>query len=219
MAGDGVVRLCGECGKHVHDLSAMTEAEVLARVRPGMCVRYTADPDGQIRHRPPAEPRWSRRRALSLLGAGVAWVAALVPGAAHAAQRSISGRVVDRNGEPVDRAVISLHSLHSLHSLDPGQVELLTARDGSFTIDHLRDNVGERTKLERHTRYTLDVFKAGYHTERIEFSYRHGALELEPVTLTWETLEVQDKGVMGAVIDPDRFRSEDRSGATMGEME
>ncbi|MFT4623101.1 MAG: hypothetical protein ACI8PZ_001757 [Myxococcota bacterium] len=55
MDGDRARRFCGACTKHVHDLSEMTAAEardLLTRERStGLCVRYTARPDGRIRHR------------------------------------------------------------------------------------------------------------------------------------------------------------------------
>ena len=41
-------------------------------------------------------------------------------------------------GEPLPRAVVSLV---------PGNVELVTDRDGRFVIDYLRDQSGERVKL------------------------------------------------------------------------
>jgi hypothetical protein len=56
MDGDAQRRFCGLCSKHVHDLSAMTEAEAEALVTreqsSGLCVRYRARPDGSIAHRP-----------------------------------------------------------------------------------------------------------------------------------------------------------------------
>lgn len=54
MDGDRQKRFCGECSKHVHNLSAMTEPEakaVLTTVEQP-CVRYTCNPDGTIRFRP-----------------------------------------------------------------------------------------------------------------------------------------------------------------------
>jgi hypothetical protein len=102
---------------------------------------------------------------------------------AHAAGQGIGGRVVDRNGEPVSRAIVSL---------SPGNVELVTDRDGRFIIDYLRDASGERTKLGKKTDYKLEVFKPGYHSFTLAVPYRRGELELEEVTMVEETIDVQD---------------------------
>lgn len=104
-------------------------------------------------------------------------------GTALAASHMIGGRVVDRNGEPLSRAVVSLA---------PGNVELVTDRDGRFLIDYLRDEQGERVKLGKKTEYTLEVFKAGFHTFQVPVSYKRGELEVETVTMIEESIDVQD---------------------------
>jgi hypothetical protein len=52
MSPRGKARLCGQCDKLVHDLSAMTErdARALLKTRPteGLCVRYLHDATGEI---------------------------------------------------------------------------------------------------------------------------------------------------------------------------
>ena len=51
MAGDDQVRLCGECSKHVYNLSAMTQtqAEALVLEREGkLCVRFYRRADGTM---------------------------------------------------------------------------------------------------------------------------------------------------------------------------
>lgn len=51
MRGDGRVRFCGHCRKHVHDLSAMPrdEAERLVCEQAGsLCVRFTRAADGAV---------------------------------------------------------------------------------------------------------------------------------------------------------------------------
>jgi len=110
-----------------------------------------------------------------------------------AAKRSISGSIVDRNGKPMDRVIVSL---------DPGGVELVTDSQGAFTIDYLRDDAGERVKLSKKTDYTLEAFRTGYHVERQDFFFKHGELLLEPVTMKEDTIRLdasQDN------IDPGRF--------------
>lgn len=61
-------RFCSECQAVVHDLSALSAPEAAALLeRPAPpCVRYTAQPDGSIRHRP--APRSRRARLLAMAG-------------------------------------------------------------------------------------------------------------------------------------------------------
>jgi len=103
--------------------------------------------------------------------------------AAQAAPGLIGGLVVDRNGKPLARAIVSLA---------PGNVELVTDRDGKFAIDYLRDATGERIKLSRKTSYTLAVFKPGFHSFTVKVDYRHGELQVDPVTMVEETIAVQE---------------------------
>ena len=50
MDGSERKRFCGDCRKHVHDLSALTEDEAAVVVsEPDVCVRYTVGSDEQIR--------------------------------------------------------------------------------------------------------------------------------------------------------------------------
>lgn len=122
---------------------------------------------------------------------------------AHAASPGIGGRVVDRNGEPISRAIVSLV---------PGNVELVTDRDGRFQIDYLRDTSGERVKLEKKTDYKLEVFKAGYHAFTLPVQYKHGALEVDTVTMVEETIDVRD---LAENLDPALYSVQTQSsGAT-----
>lgn len=102
---------------------------------------------------------------------------------AEAGPHSIAGLVVDRNGEPVSRAIVSLA---------PGNVELVTDREGRFLVDYLRDEAGERLKLEKKCTYTLSVFKPGYHDFAVQVDYRKGELLVDTVTMVEETIDVQD---------------------------
>lgn len=108
-------------------------------------------------------------------------------------KRMIHGQVVDRNGDPMDRVIISL---------DPGSVELITDADGSFLIDYLRDEAGERVKLDKKTDYTLEAFRTGFHVERMDFYFKRGELILEPVTMKEDTIQLR---ASDDDIDPDRF--------------
>lgn len=94
----------------------------------------------------------------------------------------LEGQVLDRNGEPVDRAIVSLV---------PGNVQLMTDREGRFLIDYLRDDKGERARLKGRTSYVLEVFKPGFHAQALDVAYRSGPLALPVVTLVEETIEVE----------------------------
>ena len=108
---------------------------------------------------------------------------ALLP--AHAGRHAISGQVMDRNGDPIDRAIVSL---------EPGNVELVTDREGRFLIDYLRKDNGDRTRLEKKTDYTIEVFRPGYHTTSQDFFFKRGELDLATLTLREETISVPDSG-------------------------
>jgi hypothetical protein len=124
-------------------------------------------------------------------------------GTAHAARHVIGGRVIDRNGEPLSRAVVSLA---------PGNVELVTDRDGRFLIDYLRDERGERIKLGKKTEYKLEVFKPGFHTFSVPVSYKRGEVEVEAVTMIEVSINVQD---FPENLDPSLYTSATQSsGAT-----
>lgn len=110
-----------------------------------------------------------------------------------ASKRAIIGQVIDRNGQPMDRVIISL---------DPGNVELITDSTGSFRIDYLRDAEGERTRLDRKTDYVLEVFRTGYHVGKSSFFFKKGELVLEPITLKEDTIILR---ASEDDIDPARF--------------
>ena len=106
---------------------------------------------------------------------------ALAP--AWAGNHHIAGQVVDRNGQPISRAIISL---------EPGNVELVTDREGRFLVDYLREEDGKRVRLDKKTDYRLEVFKPGFHTYTLELFYKRGAVTLETVTMVEETIDVAD---------------------------
>ena len=113
---------------------------------------------------------------------------------ACAAKHAITGQVLDRNGQPVPRAIVSL---------EPGGVEMVTDREGSYTIDYLRDPEGRRIPLARRTDYTLEVLKPGFHPSKEDVHFKRGVLNLEPVTLLEDTIEV---GPSEGDLDPGRYR-------------
>ncbi len=126
---------------------------------------------------------------------------------ACAVKHSISGQVLDRNGEPVERANVALA---------PGGVEIVTDDSGHFLIDYLRDDEGTRVKLSRRTEYQAEIFKVGFHAETTSFFFKRGELVLEPVTLTEDTIRVDTSSVD---IDPDKYpdRAQDAGGSYEGE--
>ena len=111
--------------------------------------------------------------------------------------------MLDRNGQPLARAVVSL---------DPGNVSLVTDTEGRFLIDYLRDEDGKRTRLDTRMQYNLEVFKVGFHTYTESLAYKRGPLEVETVTMVEETIDVSD---MPENLDPALFSAPTQSsGAT-----
>jgi hypothetical protein len=131
-----------------------------------------------------------RLRAPILLAAAVL---ALAPADAFAARHSISGQVLDRNGDPVERAIVTL---------EPGNVQLITDAEGRFLIDYLRDDDGQRVRLAKKTDYALEVFKPGYHTQKLTFFYKRGPVAVDPIQVLEDTIEVADDGQS---LDPGLF--------------
>lgn len=124
-----------------------------------------------------------RRLALPALGA---LAAALIAGPARADSRHyITGVVTNGAGQPVARAIVSL---------SPGNVELVTDAEGRFTIDYLRDDTGERTKLAKRTDYELEVYKPGFHPESRAFYYKKGAIQVDGIVVTQDAIAVDDDG-------------------------
>jgi len=124
-----------------------------------------------------------------------------------ASKRVISGQIVDRNGDPMDRVIVSIA---------PGNVELVTDSDGRFAIDYLRNKDGERIKLSPRQDYELEAFRTGYHVHDVSFYYGRGAHDLEPLTLTEDTIRL---GPSEADIDPARFPEQTQSAGSTYEGE
>lgn len=138
---------------------------------------------------------------------GVAFAVALAvagwPSPSFAGKNYIAGQVLDRNGDPVERAIVTLA---------PGNVQLITDADGKFVIDYARDGTGQRVKLGTKVDYKLEVFKPGFHTEALKFFYKHGAIAVDEITLKEDTIRVDDDGEN---LDPGLFSDRSQSsGAT-----
>ncbi len=130
-----------------------------------------------------------------------------LPGTAWAKKHMISGAVIDRNGDPVERVNVTLA---------PGNVEIITDETGKFMVDYLRDEEGNRTRLQKRTEYTVTFFKVGFHEQKLTFLYKRGEHLLETVTLKEETIKVDPSA---DVIDPSAFpdRQQDAGGSYEGE--
>ena len=118
---------------------------------------------------------------------------------ASAGRNFIEGEIADRNGEPLDRVIITLK---------PGNVQLVTDKGGRFLIDYLRDENGERTRLTKKTEYVLEAFKPGFHIHMHSFYFKKGPLAVEPITMVEETIEVEDDG---QDLDPALFKDSTHS--------
>ena len=120
----------------------------------------------------------------------------LVP--ACAGRRAISGQVVDRNGTPLDRVVISV---------EPGNVEIVTDAEGRFVLNYLRDADGARRHIQPRTDYSIEAFQVGYHVARTRLSYRNGQQALEPITLAPDRIRLDPSDVnIDPALHPDVVR-------------
>ena len=136
-------------------------------------------------------------RALSL------FVAAIALSSSGCASHIIYGQVVDRNGEPMERAIVTL---------SPGNVQLVTDQEGNFQIDYVRDEAGERTKLTKKSDYNVDIFQVGYHPSNTSLFYKRGELVLDPIVLKEDTIRVVGSD---SDIDPGQYSDRTHSaGAT-----
>jgi len=119
------------------------------------------------------------------------------------ATHQISGQIVNRNNEPLERAVISMA---------PGNVQLVTDQEGNFNIDYLRDETGERTKLGKRSEYDIEIFQVGYHVARTSLYYKRGELYLDPIVLKEDSIRVVGSD---GDIDPGQYADRTHSsGAT-----
>lgn len=122
-------------------------------------------------------------------------------GCAH--RRAISGQVIDRNGQPMDRVLVRL---------DPGNVEVITDSEGFYRIDYLRDDRGNRIPIDRKLEYRIEAFRLGFHIHESNLFYKRGQLILDPLTLTEDTIRIQPNQLsIDPAAYPDRTQS---TGAT-----
>ena len=124
-------------------------------------------------------------------------IAATLSACAH--RRAISGTVINRNGEPVDRVIVSL---------EPGNVEIVTDSYGGYRIDYLRDGMGNRVPIDPRSEYHLEVFRPGFHVSEVGLYFRRGQLIMEPITLIEDSIRIQTTGISIDPADyPDRTHS------------
>jgi hypothetical protein len=123
--------------------------------------------------------------------------AVLVAGttAGCAARRNISGTVIDRNGEPMDRVIVAL---------EPGNVEILTDNEGRFEIDYVRKDDGSRTGLKSRSDYTLTFFRTGFQDTREALHYTRGAHDCGTIQMLEDTIEVSEPA---APLDPKKLHA------------
>jgi hypothetical protein len=123
---------------------------------------------------------------------------ALAATPAFAGKHAIAGRVIDRNGDPIDKAVITLRP----ESDKELEVQLVTDREGRFLVDYLRDAAGERTKLAKRVPYAVEVYKPGFHVRTVDVPYKRGELQVETLMMTEDTIVVHDDD---AQLDPNAY--------------
>lgn len=140
------------------------------------------------------------------LGA-LAVLALVFPSTAWANKHAVTGTVLDRNGEPLERVNVTVF---------PGNVEIITDETGKFLVDYLRDEEGNRTRMQKRTEYSVTFFKLGYHEEKVTFFYKRGEHVLDAVTLKEETIKVDPSSDN---IDPAGVtnRQQDAGGSYEGE--
>jgi hypothetical protein len=137
----------------------------------------------------------------ALIPAALVALALVAP--AEAARPSIGGHVIDRNGNGMSKAIVTVTPAPGAKHADAGTCQLVTDRDGNFLVDYLRDEAGERAKLRSRMGYTVEVFKPGYHTFAKVVDYRHGALVVDVVTMVEDTIDVRD---LPENLDPALYR-------------
>lgn len=152
-------------------------------------------------------PRTALRRLLGPCLAAATLLPGLLVSSACATHHAIIGKVVDRNGEPMDRVIVSL---------EPGGVELVTDSAGEFMIDYLRDESGERIKLDKKTDYEVELFRTGYHIASSSFYFKRGELFLEPITMAEDTIRLD---VSQDDIDPEKYPNHTHSAGSNYEGE
>tara|TARA_B100001989_G_scaffold183576_1_gene133595 strand:- start:82 stop:564 length:483 start_codon:yes stop_codon:yes gene_type:complete len=144
--------------------------------------------------------------AASALAVSLLAVSTLAAAPALAGNHYIAGRIIDRNGDPIDQAVVTLKPK------DPDKpdinVQLVTDREGRFLVDYLRDAEGERTKLAKRVEYEIEIYKPGFHTRETDFYYKKGELQVETLMMTEDTIVVHDDD---ADLDPDAYETSTHS--------
>lgn len=108
---------------------------------------------------------------------------------AAAGNHYIAGRIIDRNGDPIDQAVITLRPKDPEKQVE---FQLVTDREGRFLVDYLRDQEGDRAKLSKRSDYEIEVYKPGFHTRELDFYYKKGELQVDTLMMTEDTIAVHD---------------------------
>ena len=131
--------------------------------------------------------------------------AALFSACAH--KRAITGTIIDRNGQPMDRVVISV---------DPGGVEVITDAVGNFRVDYLRDERGNRIHLTPRKEYRIEAFRPGFHVTEYSLYYKRGQFSVETLTLVEDSIQIQPSELS---IDPAEYPERSHSSGSTYEGE
>lgn len=134
LPGDVRVRHCGECGRDVHNVAAMTAGQleaVLAQDGPTPCLRLVRNEDGTVLvARPPATTSaWQRvTRTLSTVMLFAGSAAAQTAGSPRRDDAVLTGMVVDATGAAMPGAKVELRAEHDIVST------VLTDSTGRFEL-------------------------------------------------------------------------------------
>jgi hypothetical protein len=134
MPGDARVRHCGGCDRDVHNLAAMTPAQIeamLAQPGPKPCMRLVQFEDGSLMAARVAVRRSFFQRAALTLSTAMLAVTTSVAQDAHPAGSNdaiLQGVVVDPAGTPIPHATVELKADGKRISFSE------TDKDGVFTL-------------------------------------------------------------------------------------
>jgi hypothetical protein len=189
MKGDGQVRFCGECRKHVYNLSAMTrrDAETLLREMDGrVCTHYYRRQDGTILTEDcPAGVRTKatrfRRRA------GVAFSGLLGFAATAFAQTPIAQQQLIQV-EPDSKLTIAGIAKDQVGGVLPGAVAAVQESKSGREVRATSNSKGEfRVESLSSGSYTVTVSLIGFSTFKKEITLRGGDAKIEAVLLLGTT--------------------------------
>ena len=87
------------------------------------------------------------------------------PSTGFAGKHAIVGQIIDRRGEPLEEATVTLVGRNAAMPTD---------ENGWFRIDYLRTNDGKQTRLDKRTTYVVNITMVGFHETELEVTYKRG---------------------------------------------